>query len=137
MTGNPTAEEIAGAAFKALQAKARAQYGSNTQQLLVVYAVEAFLRRLSSRAALRAADVISRKPYASNASRVVRRWSGERQAKEEGQDGMARGKRRGRETEEEDGTRMRKAERARCGEGGGGRKGRVERYRASELRLSM
>ncbi len=47
MTGNPTPEEIAGAAFKALQAKARAQYGSNTQQLLVIYAVEAFLRRLS------------------------------------------------------------------------------------------
>lgn len=47
MTGNPTLEEIAVAAFKALQAKARAQYGGNTQQLLVVYAVEAFLRRLS------------------------------------------------------------------------------------------
>jgi len=30
-----------------LQAKARAEHGGNTQQLLVVYAVESFLRRLS------------------------------------------------------------------------------------------
>lgn len=40
-------EEAAGDAFRALQAKARAEYGGNTQSLLVVYAVESFLRRLS------------------------------------------------------------------------------------------
>lgn len=34
-------------AFRALQAKARAEHGGNTHQLLVMYAVESFLRRLS------------------------------------------------------------------------------------------
>jgi len=34
-------------AFKALQAKARAEHDGNTQGLLVVYAVESFLRRLA------------------------------------------------------------------------------------------
>jgi predicted nucleotidyltransferase component of viral defense system len=34
-------------AFEALQAKARAEHGGNTQGLLVVYAVESFLRRLA------------------------------------------------------------------------------------------
>jgi predicted nucleotidyltransferase component of viral defense system len=44
----PTAvDEAAGNAFKALQAKARAEHGGNTQGLLVVYAVESFLRRLA------------------------------------------------------------------------------------------
>lgn len=40
-------DEAAAAAFKALQAKARAEHGGNTQPLLVVYAVESFLRRLA------------------------------------------------------------------------------------------
>jgi hypothetical protein len=34
-------------AFRSLQAKARAEHGGNTQPLLVVYAVESFLRRLA------------------------------------------------------------------------------------------
>ena len=45
-----TQEELnqaAKAAMKELQAKARAEHGSNTQPLLVVYAVESFLRRLA------------------------------------------------------------------------------------------
>ena len=40
-------EEAAGDAFRALQDRARAEQGGYTQQLLVVYAVESFLRRLS------------------------------------------------------------------------------------------
>jgi predicted nucleotidyltransferase component of viral defense system len=40
-------DQAAGEAFGALQAKARAEHGGNTQPLLVVYAVESFLRRLS------------------------------------------------------------------------------------------
>jgi hypothetical protein len=40
-------DQAAQEAFKAVQDKARAEHGSNTQQLLVVYAVESFLRRLS------------------------------------------------------------------------------------------
>ena len=47
MTGTPATEQAATAAFKALQAKARADHGGNTQPLLVVYAVESFLRRLA------------------------------------------------------------------------------------------
>lgn len=35
-------------AFRSLQAKARAEHGGNTQPLLVVYAVESFLRRLAA-----------------------------------------------------------------------------------------
>lgn len=42
-----TVDQAARKAFKAVQARARAEYGGNTQQLLVVYAVESFLRRLS------------------------------------------------------------------------------------------
>jgi predicted nucleotidyltransferase component of viral defense system len=41
-------DQAAAAAFKALQAKARIAHGGNTQPLLVVYAVEAFLRRLAT-----------------------------------------------------------------------------------------
>ena len=40
-------DQAAGEAFRALQAKARVEHGGNTQSLLVVYAVESFLRRLS------------------------------------------------------------------------------------------
>jgi hypothetical protein len=40
-------DQAAREAFKAVQDKARAQHEGNTQQLLVVYAVESFLRRLS------------------------------------------------------------------------------------------
>lgn len=47
MTGTQTTEQAATAAFKAVQAKARAERGGNTQPLLVVYAVESFLRRLA------------------------------------------------------------------------------------------
>jgi hypothetical protein len=42
-----TVEQAAREAFRAVQAKAHAEHGRNTQQLLVVYAVESFLRRLS------------------------------------------------------------------------------------------
>ena len=48
MTDQAVIDQAAKAAFKALQAKARAKHGGNTQPLLVVYAVEAFLRRLSA-----------------------------------------------------------------------------------------
>jgi hypothetical protein len=41
-----TREDDAAAAFKALRAKAQAQHAGNTQRLMVVYAVECFLRRL-------------------------------------------------------------------------------------------
>ncbi|MDW5593815.1 nucleotidyl transferase AbiEii/AbiGii toxin family protein [Conexibacter stalactiti] len=47
MTGTSATEQAATAAFKALQVKARAVHGGNTQPLLVVYAVESFLRRLA------------------------------------------------------------------------------------------
>ena len=47
MTAQVTVDQVARQAFKAVQDKARANYGGNTQQLLVVYAVESFLRRLS------------------------------------------------------------------------------------------
>lgn len=47
MTAQTAVDEAAGNAFKALQAKARAEHGGNTQGLLVVYAVESFLRRLA------------------------------------------------------------------------------------------
>jgi hypothetical protein len=40
-------DQAAREAFKAVQDKARAEHEGNTQQLLVVYAVESFLRRLS------------------------------------------------------------------------------------------
>ena len=48
MTDDASISQAAQAAFKALQAKARAEYGGNTQPLLVVYAVESFLRRLAA-----------------------------------------------------------------------------------------
>jgi hypothetical protein len=47
LTATAATEQAATAAFKALQAKARAVHGGNTQPLLVVYAVESFLRRLA------------------------------------------------------------------------------------------
>lgn len=47
MTTQAIVDKTAGEAFRALQAKARAEHGGNTQPLLVVYAVESFLRRLA------------------------------------------------------------------------------------------
>lgn len=47
MTAQPPVDQAAAAAFKALQVKARAEHGGNTQPILVVYAVESFLRRLA------------------------------------------------------------------------------------------
>lgn len=47
MTAQALVDRTAGEAFRALQAKARAEHGGNTHPLLVVYAVESFLRRLS------------------------------------------------------------------------------------------
>ena len=40
-------DQAATTAFRALQKRAREEYGSNTQPLLIVYAVESFLRRLA------------------------------------------------------------------------------------------
>lgn len=48
MTDQEVIDEAATAAFKALRSKARAEHGGNTQPLLVVYAVESFLRRLAA-----------------------------------------------------------------------------------------
>ena len=47
MTEEDRIQQAAKDAFKALQAKARREHGGNTQPLLVVYAVESFLRRLA------------------------------------------------------------------------------------------
>jgi hypothetical protein len=47
LTVHGTVDQAAREAFRAVQARARVEHGSNTQQLLVVYAVESFLRRLS------------------------------------------------------------------------------------------
>jgi Nucleotidyl transferase AbiEii toxin, Type IV TA system len=47
LTAQAIVDQTAGEAFRALQVKARAEHGGNTQPLLVVYAVESFLRRLS------------------------------------------------------------------------------------------
>ncbi len=47
MTAQPQFDRVASEAFRALQAKARGEHGGNTQPLLVVYAVESFLRRLA------------------------------------------------------------------------------------------
>lgn len=47
MTTQAAVERAAGDAFKALRAKAQSEHGGNTQALLVVYAVESFLRRLA------------------------------------------------------------------------------------------
>jgi predicted nucleotidyltransferase component of viral defense system len=47
LTDQDVVNEAAEEAFKALQAKARAEHGSNTGALMVVYAVESFLRRLA------------------------------------------------------------------------------------------
>ncbi len=47
MTSQAVVARAAQEAFRELRAKARAEHGGNTQPLLVVYAVESFLRRLS------------------------------------------------------------------------------------------
>jgi hypothetical protein len=47
LTGSDVVDAAAGEAFTALQVKARAELGGNTQPLLVVYAIESFLRRLA------------------------------------------------------------------------------------------
>ncbi|HET9676513.1 MAG TPA: nucleotidyl transferase AbiEii/AbiGii toxin family protein [Solirubrobacterales bacterium] len=47
MTAQVIVDQAAREAFKAVRARARTEHGGNTQQLLVVYAVESFLRRLS------------------------------------------------------------------------------------------
>jgi len=47
LTEEPDVTQAAAAAFRALQARARAEHAGNTQPLLVVYAVESFLRRLA------------------------------------------------------------------------------------------
>jgi hypothetical protein len=47
LTDQDAIEQAAKEAFKALQAKARSEHGSNTGALMVVYAVESFLRRLA------------------------------------------------------------------------------------------
>ena len=47
MASRADIDRIAQEAFKALQDKARAEHGGDTQPFLVVYAVESFLRRLS------------------------------------------------------------------------------------------
>jgi predicted nucleotidyltransferase component of viral defense system len=48
LTDEAVIAAAAKSAFKALQARARAEHGGNTQPLLIVYAVESFLRRLSA-----------------------------------------------------------------------------------------
>jgi predicted nucleotidyltransferase component of viral defense system len=48
LTDRDLIDQAAAAAFKALQTKARIEHSGNTQPLLVVYAVEAFLRRLAA-----------------------------------------------------------------------------------------
>jgi predicted nucleotidyltransferase component of viral defense system len=48
LTDGDPIEHAARTAFKALQSKARREHEGNTQPLLVVYAVEAFLRRLAA-----------------------------------------------------------------------------------------
>jgi predicted nucleotidyltransferase component of viral defense system len=47
LTDQQRIDEAATEAFKALRAKAQREHGGNTQALLVVYAVECFLRRLA------------------------------------------------------------------------------------------
>ena len=47
MTDQDVVEQAANEAFKALQSKARAEHGGNTGALMVVHAVECFLRRLA------------------------------------------------------------------------------------------
>lgn len=47
MTAQAGVDRIAAETFRALQAKARDEHGGDTQPLLVVYAVESFLRRLA------------------------------------------------------------------------------------------
>ena len=47
MTEQAVIDRAAATAFQALQKRAREEHGSNTQPLLVVYAVESFLRRLA------------------------------------------------------------------------------------------
>jgi hypothetical protein len=47
LTDTSSVDQAATAAFSALKAKARVDHGGNTQALLVVYAVESFLRRLA------------------------------------------------------------------------------------------
>jgi hypothetical protein len=48
LTDEAAVAEVAKSAFKALQVRARAEHGGNTQPLLVVYAIESFLRRLAA-----------------------------------------------------------------------------------------
>jgi hypothetical protein len=48
LTEEAAVAEVAKSAFKALQVRARAEHGGNTQPLLVVYAIESFLRRLAA-----------------------------------------------------------------------------------------
>ena len=48
MTDEELIDQAAKTAFKSLQARARNAHGGNTQPLLVVYAVEAFLRRIAA-----------------------------------------------------------------------------------------
>ncbi len=48
MTNEDLIDQAAKAAFKALQTKARVEHASDTQPLLTLYAVEAFLRRLAA-----------------------------------------------------------------------------------------
>lgn len=48
MTAHQSANRTASEAFRALQAKARADHGGDTHALLVLYAVESFLRRLAA-----------------------------------------------------------------------------------------
>jgi hypothetical protein len=47
LTAKVLVDKTADEAFRALRAKARGEHGGNTQPLLVVYAVESFLRRLA------------------------------------------------------------------------------------------
>ena len=48
MSDEAVIAEAAKSAFRALQLRARAEHGGNTQPLLVVAAIESFLRRLSA-----------------------------------------------------------------------------------------
>ncbi len=47
MSDDGQIQQIAQAAFRAVQARAKADFGGNTAPLLTVYAVESFLRRLA------------------------------------------------------------------------------------------
>ena len=49
MSDEPSNAQDATRIFRQIQALARSDYGGNTNALLVVYAVEGFLRRLAAR----------------------------------------------------------------------------------------